>query len=304
MNVSVPPGFAAFRAAYEDGRGSLVWRKGVSDLDTPVAAFLKLAHGQPNSFLLESVEGGAKRGRYSIIGMAPDLIWKCENGKASVNRQALSAPHAFLPDPRPPLDSLRALIAEVRLDVPANLPPMSGGLVGYLGYDMVRLMENLPDKNKDTLGVPEGVMVRPTLFAIFDNVNDELSLVSPVYPQPEISAAEAWSRAQARLAEAADALDRPMPHQPPAATDQGPKVAFARSGLTVSWASRYQNLLELAEACDVPAKWSCRTGVCHTCETGLISGSVSYQPEPIEPAADGNVLLCCSRPAEDVALDM
>jgi anthranilate synthase component 1 len=215
MNVSVPPGFAAFRSAYEDGRGSLVWRKGVSDLDTPVAAFLKLAHGQPNSFLLESVEGGAKRGRYSIIGMAPDLIWKCENGKASVNRQALSAPHAFLPDPRPALESLRALIAEVRLDVPANLPPMSGGLVGYLGYDMVRLMEKLPEKNKDTLGVPEGVMVRPTLFAIFDNVNDELSLVSPVYPEPEVSAAEAWSRAQARLAEAADALDRPMGHQPP-----------------------------------------------------------------------------------------
>jgi ferredoxin-NADP reductase/MOSC domain-containing protein YiiM len=95
-----------------------------------------------------------------------------------------------------------------------------------------------------------------------------------------------------------------MPHQPPAATDQGPKVAFARSGLTVSWASRYQSLLELAEACDVPARWSCRTGVCHTCETGLITGSVSYQPDPIEPAPDGSVLLCCSRPTEDVALDM
>ncbi len=95
-----------------------------------------------------------------------------------------------------------------------------------------------------------------------------------------------------------------LPHQPPAATDPGPKVTFVRSGLTVSWASRYQSLLELAEACDVPAQWSCRTGVCHTCETGLISGSVSYQIEPIEPAADGNVLLCCSRPEEDVALDM
>jgi ferredoxin-NADP reductase/MOSC domain-containing protein YiiM len=95
-----------------------------------------------------------------------------------------------------------------------------------------------------------------------------------------------------------------MPHQPPTTSDRGPKVAFARSGLTVSWASRYQSLLELAEACDIPAKWSCRTGVCHTCETGLISGSVSYQPDPIEPAADGNVLVCCCRPAEDVALDM
>jgi ferredoxin-NADP reductase/MOSC domain-containing protein YiiM len=95
-----------------------------------------------------------------------------------------------------------------------------------------------------------------------------------------------------------------MAHQPPPATDQGPRVAFARSGLTVSWASRYQSLLELAEACDVPAKWSCRTGVCHTCETGLISGAVKYPIEPIEPAADGNVLLCCSRPEGDVALDL
>ena len=100
MNVSVTTGFAAFRLAYEAGRGSLVWRKTVADLDTPVAAFLKLAHGQPNSFLLESVEGGAARGRYSVIGMQPDLIWRCQNGKASVNRHALSAPHAFVAVPR------------------------------------------------------------------------------------------------------------------------------------------------------------------------------------------------------------
>jgi ferredoxin-NADP reductase/MOSC domain-containing protein YiiM len=94
------------------------------------------------------------------------------------------------------------------------------------------------------------------------------------------------------------------PHQPPAAADKGPRVEFARTGLTVFWASRYQSLLELAEACDVPAKWSCRTGVCHTCQTGLISGSVNYQPQPIEPAAGGNVLVCCCRPSEDVVLDM
>ena len=94
------------------------------------------------------------------------------------------------------------------------------------------------------------------------------------------------------------------PHRPPVATEQGPKVAFARSGLTVTWNANYQSLLELAEACDVPAKWSCRTGVCHTCETGLISGAVSYQLQPIEPAGDGNVLVCCCRPTDDIALDM
>ncbi len=215
MNVSVAPGFAAFRSAYEDGRGSLLWRRGVSDLETPVAAYLKLAHGKPNAFLLESVEGGANRGRYSIIGMAPDLIWRCQDGKVAINRHALSAPHAFVPDARAPLDSLRALVEEVRLEVPPSLPPMAGGLVGYLGYDMVRLMETLPTKNADTIGVPEGLMVRPTLFAIFDNVNDELTLIAPVYPAADVTAQTAWDRAQATLDAAETALERPLPHQPP-----------------------------------------------------------------------------------------
>ena len=215
MNVTVPPGFVAFRAAYSSGRGSLVWRHGVADLETPVAAYLKLAHGRPNAFLLESVEGGTSRGRYSVIGMEPDLIWRCENGRASINRQAQAAPHAFIPAVEAPLDSLRALINETRLDVPASLPPMAGGLVGYLGYDMVRQMEILPDKNKDHIGVPEGLMTRPSLFAIFDNVNDELTLVAPVYPAPDVPPEAAWSLALARLDDAEAALERPLPRQPP-----------------------------------------------------------------------------------------
>ena len=215
MNAHASPGFAAFRPAYEQGRGSLVWRKTVADLETPVAAFLKLGHGHTNAFLLESVEGGAARGRYSIIGMEPDIVWRCQNGVASINRHALSAPHAFVEERKAPLDSLRDLIAETRLDVPAHLPPMAGGLVGYLGYDMVRQMEKLPNKNKDTIGVPEGIMLRPTLFAIFDNVNDELSLVTPVYPAGDVSVEAAWERAQRRLDEAKAALQRPLPHQPP-----------------------------------------------------------------------------------------
>src|ERR1700761_183532 len=215
MNAPTTPGFVAFRLSYEAGRGSLVWRKTVADLETPVAAFLKLAHGQPNSFLLESVEGGAARGRYSIIGMQPDLVWRCVDGRASVNRHALSAPHAFVPEARTPLDSLRALIAEGQLDVPAHMPPMAGGLVGYLGYDMVRQMEALPMRNRDVIGVPEGIMVRPTLFAIFDNVNDELTLVTPIYPAGDVLAEAAWQRAQDRLDTAEAALERPLPRPPP-----------------------------------------------------------------------------------------
>jgi anthranilate synthase component 1 len=226
MNAFVNPGFAAFRAAYDAGRGSLVWRGDVADLETPVAAFLKLAHGKPNSFLVESVEGGAARGRYSIIGMEPDLVWRCRDGRAEVNRHAQSAPHAFVADERPALESLRALINETRLDVPSHLPPMAGGVVGYLGYDMVRLMEKLPEKNHDIIGVPQALLIRPTLFVIFDNVNDELTLAAPVYPRAEQSAEAAWETAHARLDEAADALVRPLPHPaPPVALPEVPAPA-------------------------------------------------------------------------------
>jgi len=190
------------------------WR-GVSDLETPVAAFLKLAQGQPNAFLLESIEGGSARGRYSVIGMMPDLIWRCRNGVAEVNRHARAAPHAFTPDPAPALDSLRALIAETRLDLPPGMPPMIGGLVGYLGYDMVRLMERLPGGTTDDLGLPEAILLRPTLFAVFDNVRDELTLAAPIYPTQDVDADAAWADAQSRLAAARAALERPLPHAAP-----------------------------------------------------------------------------------------
>ncbi len=226
MNAPPASGFAGFRAVHDSGRGALVTWRGVADLETPVAAFLKLAHGKPNAFLLESVEGGAARGRYSVIGMDPDVVWRCRDGRAEVNRDAAAAPHAFVAEDRPALDSLRALIAETRMDVPAGLPPMAGGLVGYLGYDMVRLMEVLPAKNPDPIGVPDALLLRPTLFAIFDNVNDELTLAAPVYPRAGIGAEAAWAGAQARLAEARAALQRPLPRPaPPVALPPPPAPA-------------------------------------------------------------------------------
>jgi anthranilate synthase component 1 len=183
----------------------------VADLDTPVAAFLKLAHGKPNTFLLESIEGGASRGRYSIIGLEPDLVWRCRGGRAEVNRHVRSAPYAFAVDDRPALDSLRAVVAESRLDVPEGLPPMCGGLIGYLGYDMVRLMEKLPEKNQAAIDVPDALLARPTLFAIFDNITDLLTLAVPVYPTADGSAEAAWADAQAELDAAEAALARPLP---------------------------------------------------------------------------------------------
>jgi ferredoxin-NADP reductase len=100
-----------------------------------------------------------------------------------------------------------------------------------------------------------------------------------------------------------DSSKRP-PHPPEGPPGPGPEVSFTRSNLTVFWDPALLSLLELAEACDVPARWSCRTGVCHTCETGLVSGTVSYQPDPIENPGPGNAFICCSRPRTDIALDL
>jgi ferredoxin len=98
--------------------------------------------------------------------------------------------------------------------------------------------------------------------------------------------------------------ERPPPHAPPGLAGKGPRVSFARSGLSIDWDSRFHSLLELCEACDVPVRWSCRTGVCHTCEVALIGGSVAYDPDPLDPPASGNLLICCSRPREDVVIDL
>jgi ferredoxin len=94
------------------------------------------------------------------------------------------------------------------------------------------------------------------------------------------------------------------PHSPAGPAGEGPRVSFARTGLAVPWNSKFGSLLELAEACDVPVRWSCRTGVCHTCESGLISGAVSYRPQPLQAPAEGNLLICCSKPEEEVVLDL
>ena len=141
--MSISPELDAFTRVYEAGKPQLVSTKLVADLETPVSAYLKLADGRANSFLMESVEGGSVRGRYSMIGFKPDVIWRCIKGKAEVNRRALADPKAFEPLPGRPLETLRLLIRECQMDLPAGLPPMASGLFGFLGYDMVRDMERL-----------------------------------------------------------------------------------------------------------------------------------------------------------------
>jgi ferredoxin-NADP reductase len=120
---------------------------------------------------------------------------------------------------------------------------------------------------------------------------------------PERVHAEVFGPGESRTPGVVDAPPRP-PHLPSGLVGSGPRVSFARSGLTVRWDPSFQTLLELAEACDIPVKWSCRTGVCHNCESGLVSGTVDYDPDPLDPPAGGKVLICCSRPREDLVVDL
>ena len=166
-----------FAARYDKGEACLVSTRLVADLETPVSAFLKLsANRAGNIFLLESVEGGAARGRYSMIGLDPDLIWRAVAGRAEINRNALTNAQSFEPCPDKPLISLRKLLAESAIPSDGTLPPMAAGVFGYLGYEMVREMERLAPAKPDPIGVPEAVMIRPTIMVVFDSVKDEMSI--------------------------------------------------------------------------------------------------------------------------------
>lgn len=213
------PATAAFAEIYDGGRAQVVATRLVADLETPVSAYLKLAAGRAPAFLLESVEGGAVRGRYSIIGLKPDIIWRATGERAEINRTAETDPDTFVADARPTLASLRELLDESRIELPETLPPMAAGVFGYMGYDTVRLIERLPNEPTDILGVPDAILVRPTVMVIFDAVRDEMTVVTPVRPTPAASAAAAYAAAQQRLAEVVAALDGPLNHASAAAQD-------------------------------------------------------------------------------------
>jgi anthranilate synthase component 1 len=208
--VSVQPEFAAFRSAFDGGRAQLVWRRLIDDLETPVSAYLKIAHGRPYAFLFESVEGGAWRGRYSIVAMNPDLVWRCRGDQAEIARGEGIAADRFTTIPGGALDSLRDLASACRLDIPEGLPPMAGGLFGVLGYDMVRLVERLPSTHADPLDLPDAVMIRPSIVAIFDSIAQEIILVTTAEPTAETADA-AYAAAQARIDAVVADLGRPLP---------------------------------------------------------------------------------------------
>ena len=222
--MALEPGYDAFAKAYDAGQNQIVYARLAADLDTPVSLMLKLTGARADSFMLESVTGGEVRGRYSIIGMKPDLIWECRGETARLNRQARFDRDSFEDEATDPLTSLRALIEESRIDLPADLPAAAAGLFGYLGYDMIRLVEHLPNVNPDPLGLPDAVLLRPSVIAVLDGVKGEVIVVAPAWSTSGLSAKAAYAQAAERVMDAVRDLERGLPD---AGRDFGTDVPLA-----------------------------------------------------------------------------
>jgi len=231
---------AAARAALNEGHAALVWRSVVADTETPVSAALKLIESGRGDFLLESVEGGAVRGRYSLIGLAPDLVFRSRGRDAEVNAQWASDRAAFAPCAADTLTALRALVASCRIDVPAELPRALACLVGYFGYETVGLVERLPQPPANPLELPDTMFVRPTLVLIFDRLADRLFLVAPVWPGVDPT------RAVDRALETIEATSARLAAPLPSATHHASSLALPVP-TPVTSPSRYAAMVERAK---------------------------------------------------------
>ncbi|WP_081987838.1 anthranilate synthase component I family protein [Sphingomonas sp. 37zxx] len=215
----------------------MVWRRQLADTETPVAAALKLIEPGRGDFLLESVEGGAVRGRHSLIGLAPDLVFRAAGHAAEINRDWLTDREAFAPCDTPTLESLRALVAACRADVPPELPRALACLVGYFGYETIGLVENLPRPDARAVDIPDMIFVRPTVILVFDRLADALFVVAPVWPEGDVDAA--CDRIDAVSARLANAPLPPAPRSDAPPVEPTPVLAPGAYAAMVAQAKEY-----------------------------------------------------------------
>ena len=211
----------------------LLIRRRLDDIETPVSAMLKLGHDEPGSFLFESVQGGEQRGRFSFIGLKPDLWWRVNNGIAET-----ATTHLFTDIVRSsddPISDLRNFISDCKVDLDASIPPMAAGAFGYLGYDMIRYVEELPPAPEDVLHIPEAIMMRPTVVLIFDSVKQEIILATPVHGSDD--------EANARLDAIEAQLDEPLGPSRPVDCDAKPLDFVSNTSHT-----RYMEMVEKAKS--------------------------------------------------------
>ena len=240
--ASAPENSAAALAALAAGKPALVWRKLIADSETPVSAARKLFEHERGDFLLESVQGGEVRGRYSLLGLDPDLVFRATGPAAEVNTTWQTDRAAFAPLPGNSLAELRALVERCRIDVPEGLPPTLACLVGYFGYETIGLVEKLPRPPQSPLELPDMLFVRPTVVLVFDRLSDELTAVAPVWADegPPESVLE---RAAERIDTALARLHGPLPADPRLAQAvdlvREPQMAPERYGQMVARARDY-----------------------------------------------------------------
>ncbi|MFO1240423.1 MAG: anthranilate synthase component I [Sphingomonadaceae bacterium] len=207
-----PEADALARTQLAQGKPALVWRALIADTETPVSAALKLFEAERGDFLLESVEGGSVRGRYSLLGLAPDLVFRARGQHAEVNSTWLTDRSAFQKLEEPTLPALRKLVNSCRIDVPQGLPSALACLVGYFAYETIGLVEDLPRPAPNPLDLPDMLFVRPTLVLVFDRLSDQLYFVAPVWPESG-HADRQVALALDSIEAAAARLARPLPTQ-------------------------------------------------------------------------------------------
>ncbi len=208
-NLSIHPSRASFVAAYKAGKPQLVYAKRVSDLETPVSAMLKMPIDETPCYLLESVEGGETRGRYSILGFDPDLIWRCIGNRPEISTTPPFAEDSFETTWDDSMSSLRTLVNQHRMELPEGVPPMAAGVIGYMGYDMVKLMERLPDTKPDPIGIPDACFMRPRAQLIFDGVDGVVYIIAPIW-DTKGDAEKTYTDACARIEKLARTLQGPL----------------------------------------------------------------------------------------------
>lgn len=214
-------------AQLAQGKSSLIWRRLVADIETPVSAGLKLMVEGRGDFLLESVEGGETRGRHSMIGLSPDLVFRCFGDKAEINRQWAQDKDDFSACPVGAMQALRDLSSQCRMDVPNGLPDALALLVGYFGFETMGLVEKLPRAPQSPLTLPDMLFVRPTVFLIFDRLKDELFLIAPLWADRLHSdagdRADAIRQSHDRAEEALDDIERKLAGNVPLYADIAPE---------------------------------------------------------------------------------
>ena len=208
--MELTPQYKDFEKNYKNGINQLVYCRLAADLDTPVSLMMKLTNEEENSFILESVTGGEIRGRYSIIGMRPDKIWKCLGNENYIKIVNDDGSGVFEKQDEDPLTGLRKLLSDSYIDIPKNLPQSSAGIFGYLGYDTIRLVENLPNLNPDPIGLPDGVFLRPSLVAVLDGAKGEVILVAPAWHHDGSDAKKSYENASKLINSATRKLEKEL----------------------------------------------------------------------------------------------